>query len=87
MLKKVTLQEYLKDKDLFTVSLDIDRDNSGTITRKELLLYLEEKGLTTNEVIEDKLSVMEFLKKHTEQGNIYESMKIQIPRTQSFIVS
>ena len=81
----MSLKQYLKDKDLFTVSLEIDKDNSGTITKKQIQKYLEEKGLSTDEILEDKVSVMQFLKKHSAPSDsIYESMNIKVPRTTSF---
>lgn len=74
---------------MFSVSLEIDKDNSGTITKKEIQKYLEEKGLTTDEKIDDKMSVMDFLKKHSsvEEPNIHRSMNMNIPRTTSFMVN
>lgn len=37
---QVTLREYLKDKQLFNETLNIDKDRDGMISREELLKYM-----------------------------------------------
>lgn len=39
------MAEFLRGKDLLTVSLDIDKDQNGKISKAELLKYLEANNI------------------------------------------
>jgi hypothetical protein len=38
---QMTLVDYMKGKDVIDVSLEIDKDKNGNISKKELLGYME----------------------------------------------
>lgn len=42
---QVSLRDYLKDKQLFNETLNIDKDRDGMISRQELLRYMKEHNI------------------------------------------
>ncbi len=48
IINQVTLRDYLKGKIIFDVSLDIDRDKNGIITKQELIKYMKDHNIVVN---------------------------------------
>ncbi len=66
IINQVSLRDYLKDKKIFDVSLDIDTDKNGVITKQELIKYMKDHNIVVNEneIEGEKIELLQFLRKY-----------------------
>ncbi len=64
---QVTLREYLKDKQLFNETLNIDKDRDGMISRQELLKYMKDRNIEFDEskLKQDRVKLADFLREYS----------------------
>lgn len=64
---QVTLRDYLKDKQLFNETLNMDKDRDGNISREELLKYMKSHNIQFDEskLKEDKIKLVDFLREYS----------------------
>ena len=64
---QVTLREYLKDKQLFNETLNMDKDRDGNISREELLKYMKSHNIQFDEskLKQDKIKLVDFLREYS----------------------
>lgn len=64
--QQVSLRDYMKDKKAFDVSLEIDANRNGIISRQELLDYMNSHNVILNEkeIEGDEINLLDFLRKY-----------------------